>query len=93
LGKFQFQGTLAELQAHYAPLLYLQVNAHKEVYVMLSSNGYNVSMSNGGLQIAIVSPAQAENINRLILDQGYQIQQSYIRQPNLEDIFMNLTGK
>lgn len=92
-GHFQFQGTLAELQSHYAPLLTLQVSARDEIFKILQSNGFSVQKNNGHLQIAIDSPVQAESINRLIIDSGYQIQQSFIQQPNLEDIFINLTGK
>ena len=92
-GQMQFQGTLAELQAHYAPQLTLQVSARDEIYALLQNNGYDVQKNNGHLQIAIEYPAQAEYINRLIIDHGYQIQQSFIQQPNLEDIFINITNK
>ena len=92
-GEFQFQGTLAELQAHYAPQLTLQVSARDEIFAMLQSNGYSVQKNNGHLQVSIENPTQAESINRLIIDHGFQIQQSYIKQPNLEDIFMNITKK
>ena len=90
-GHFRFQGTLSELNAHYAPLLNIQVTARDEVFHILNSNGYNVQKNNGTLQVAIQTPDQAESINRLIIDHGYQIQQSFIKQPTLEDIFMSLT--
>jgi ABC-2 type transport system ATP-binding protein len=90
-GHFRFQGMLSELNAHYAPQLNLQVAARDEVCKMLDTNGYDVQKNNGSIQVAIQSPDQAESINRLIIDHGYQIQQSFIKQPTLEDIFMNLT--
>lgn len=90
-GHFRFQGTLTELNAHYAPQLNLQVSAQDEVFQLLDNNGYNVQKNNGSLRVAIQSPGQAESINRLIMEHGYQIQQSFIKQPTLEDIFMTLT--
>ena len=90
-GHFQFQGTLSELNAHYAPQLNIQVNAKDEVFKILQANGYSVQKNNGSLQVAIQSPDQAEKINHLIIDHGYQIQQSFIKQPTLEDIFITLT--
>ncbi|MBI9050186.1 MAG: ATP-binding cassette domain-containing protein [Anaerolineaceae bacterium] len=90
-GHFRFQGTLSELNAHYAPQLILQVAARDEVFQILNSNGYEVQKNNGSIQVSIQSPEQAESINRLIIDHGYQIQQSFIKQPTLEDIFMTLT--
>src|SRR5690349_1217528 len=87
-----FQGTLAELQSRQQTQLTVGVTKLEDASACLVNAGWTVQRQDGLLTVRAKAPEDAVKINRLLLDQRFDVFHLSLSQSSLEDIFLNLTN-
>ena len=88
-----FQGTLAELQTKQQTELTLGVNQVEAAIDCLENAGWSVQRRlDELLSVAAKAPDDAARINRLLVDQRFDVFHLALAQRSLEDIFLTLTS-
>ena len=90
--KLLFQGTLAELQQKQQTELTIGVTQPEAALNCLVSAGWTVERRNGMLSVRATVADDAIKINRLLLDQHFDVFHLALSQRSLEDIFLTLTN-
>ncbi len=91
-GRLLFQGPLAELRARQEKRLLIGVSSPEEAARCLEAANRTVNLRDDGtLTIAGASQADAVDVNRLLVNQGFDVFQLTLSQITLEDIFLGLT--
>lgn len=92
-GQLLFEDTLDQLHMQCAPVLYLRSDRMEVVQEILSEAGWKSHRSSRPeLVVEVNGAADAAVINRLLTSQGLNILKLEVRQPNLEETFLTLTG-
>ena len=90
-GTLLFQGELAELRRRVSRLLCIGSDRLGETREALQAAGWDARLDEGHLQMPVSGPEDAAGINRLLIEQGFQVHELHLRQPTLEEIFFHLT--
>ncbi len=93
-GKLIYQGELSELQASNQPVMVLGVEQPEEVLSYLSASGWK-ARSNGSarLYVEVNGISDVALINTQLVRSGWNVTHLTLEQPNLEDVFLTLTGQ
>ncbi len=92
-GKFLFQGTLDELHMQCSPRLHLRTDRVDDACLVIHEAGWSVHR-NGRPEIIVEinGAADAATINRMLIESGINVIHLDVRQPTLEETFLQLTG-
>ncbi len=92
-GKLLFQGTLQELQLLKKEKSFLQLEtSHNENAQTFLSKQFNVERQNGHLVIPFQNNQQSALINRLLIQQGFEVYRLQPQQNDLEQLFIDITS-
>jgi ABC-2 type transport system ATP-binding protein len=92
-GKLLFQGTLQELQLLKKKRSFLQLETnHNENAQSFLSQQFNVERQNGHLVIPFQNNQQSALINRLLIQQGFEVYRLQPQQNDLEQLFIDITS-
>jgi ABC-2 type transport system ATP-binding protein len=91
-GKLLFEGTLAELQAQSENELILGVQRPEEAIQVLSQAGWSTVRENGHVRVKAQTNRDVALINRALVAKGLEVYQLQLQQPNLEAMFLEITG-
>ena len=92
-GRFLFQGTLDELHMQCSPRLHLRSDRVDDTCLLLNEAGWKVHR-NGRPEVVVEvnGAADAAAINRMLIESGINVIHLNVRQPTLEETFLQLTG-
>jgi len=92
-GKFLFQGTLDELHMQCSPRLYLRTDRVEDSCLIIQEAGWTVHR-NGRPEVVVDvnGSADAATINRMLIESGINVIHLDVRQPTLEETFLQLTA-
>ncbi len=91
-GRMLFQGSLKSLQAQRNPILHLGSDQPDRAQQLLLDAGWRVRRNGKpGLLVEVNGNSDAALINKQLLTQNIKVFQLQIDQPDLEDIFLQLT--
>jgi ABC-type multidrug transport system ATPase subunit len=93
-GKLLFQGPLADFQAERQEYVELELDRTQEATQFLAQSGWQVQ-SNGSdkLHVQASGRASAAQLNRLLVNQGFEVYRLSIERPSLEDAFLKMTNE
>jgi ABC-2 type transport system ATP-binding protein len=93
-GKLLFQGPLAEFQAERQEYIELELNRTDEASHFLAKSGWQV-LHNGGdkLHVQASGRASAAQLNRMLVNEGFEVFRLSIERPSLEDAFLKMTNE
>ena len=89
-GRLLFQGPLAELKAQQSAEIQLDVRPQVEALRFLFGQGYTCQTHNGFVRL-VSGPGSEAAVNRLLVEQGFEVHHLSRQQGALEDIFLTLT--
>ena len=91
-GELLYQGELAAMKKRWGPVLRVSVDRPAEAAAALSERGWKIRSNGNGLEVLSVDEAAAGEINRALLQDGFQVRQLHLHQASLEEMFLELTG-
>ena len=92
-GKIIAEGTVDELIQRYGKGNTLHINGNPKVYEFLKEKGFNVEISrNNGVTMHILRYSDILEVLSLLKDNNIEYDSIDIRRPNLEEVFLTLTG-
>lgn len=91
-GSLLYQGSLANLKKRWGPMLQIQVDRDTEALAFLSGLGWDVRLDQQCIIVSGVDENQAPEINRALFQRGFQVRQLAMRQPGLEEMFLEMTN-
>lgn len=92
-GEICYQGGLDELRQSHGTALRVRTGALEAAALALARRGYvAVPGGDGALRLAVSGGAEAATINRFLVDRGFDVSELVVEQPNLEQVYMRLTG-
>jgi len=91
-GSLLYQGKLETLRKQWGPVLHVTVDRSGEAASLLTGLGWKVSQENGELTIQSAQPSSTYEINQALMQRGFQVQQIYMSQAGLEEMFLDMTG-
>ncbi len=89
-GRMLFQGSLAELHATQKRRLRIGVREPEKAAAFLRTSGFNALIDHD--DSVSIETDDAEQINRLLVENGHGVFHLTFEQESLEDIFLTLTG-
>jgi ABC-2 type transport system ATP-binding protein len=90
-GSLLYQGKLSELKKRWGAVLQISVDRMQEAAVLLSGLGWQVKHNGKELEVLSVSEADSQEINRALMERGFQVRQLYLHQAGLEEMFLDMT--
>ncbi len=90
-GSLLYQGKLSELKKRWGAVLQISVDRMQEAAALLSGLGWQVKHNGKGLEVLSVSEADSQEINRALMERGFQVRQLYLHQAGLEEMFLDMT--
>ncbi len=91
-GELLYQGELAAMKKRWGPVLRVSVDRPAEAATALSERGWKIRLNGNGLEVLAVDESATGEINRALLQDGFQVRQLYLHQASLEEMFLELTG-
>lgn len=93
-GRLLFQGPLGDLRARMRPDLEIETNRPEEAARLLAAAGFIAECPNETeLIVRPADPASAARANALLVARGFAVHRLCLRAPNLEQIFLSVTGR
>ncbi len=92
-GELVFQDSMAALQNQSSQYISLRVNDTSSAKQLLLSKGFAPSIKDNLLLFENMEDAFVTKVNRLLVDAGFHVFRIEEHRKNLEDIFIELTGK
>ncbi|GFN32220.1 ABC transporter ATP-binding protein [Paenibacillus xylaniclasticus] len=92
-GSLLFQGSLESLQANSRSAICFQTSDNAAAKRLLFARGYRAVQSGSRLELQYLEDMDVAEINRLLVNQGISVTRIEERKHNLEDIFLELTGR
>lgn len=91
-GRMVFQGKITELMDQHKanPVLLLQTNNDKEALTVIGSS-FSANQTSRGIEVILSEDQQADQINRVLLNNHISVHQLQMIQPDLEQIYLSIT--
>ena len=92
-GRLLFQGPLADFQAERQEYIELELSRPEEATHFLTRSGWQVQRNGGDkLYVQAGGRANAAALNRLLINEGFEVSRLSIERPSLEDAFLKMTN-
>jgi ABC-type multidrug transport system ATPase subunit len=89
-GKLRFEGSIEELQSLKSADVCIETNNNKTATDLLNVN-FEVTSTDTCLRIPFESPEQIAKINKLLVNNGFEVYSLYKEKKDLESLFLDLT--
>jgi len=93
-GSLLYQGELSNLKKRWGTILQIQVDRQSEAADLLAGLGWDIHPDFNGqyLELHGVDENQAPEINQALIQRGFMVRQFALRQPGLEEMFLEMTA-
>lgn len=92
-GKLLFQGKLRDLLQHHSGTIEIRVDKPESAYAVLKEQGYDITLKDMIIFTKFISQSTTASINKLLVNEGYDVYNLHKNSQSLEEIFINVTQK
>lgn len=92
-GQLRYQGLLSDLKTRWGSTLYIETDRLEDAHTLLTGLGWQSRIEDHTLQIRNANETSAGEIHQLLVQRGIGIRQFYLRQPGLEEMFLDMTRR
>jgi ABC-2 type transport system ATP-binding protein len=92
-GRLVFQGALSDLGSASSPRVRVQTSQPAEAVAVMSALGLSSPTAVDGQVVADLGPVDSAKITAALVGAGIPVQQLIVERPDLEELFVGLTGE
>jgi len=91
-GKLIFQGSKGDLQTGYSPIAVLRTDQPELAAMLLRQGGWSAELAQQEVRVSTNSEADVALIVQQLVSSGQHVFQAGLKQPSLEDVFLQKVG-